>query len=593
MNTQEKDILYQIYKTQYTNQRELSEATGHSLGIVNRAIGELLNEGLLNEEMQLTEKARIYINEKKTRNAIILAAGIGMRMVPINMEVPKGLIEINGEPLIERIICQLHENGIRKIYIVVGFMKEQYEYLIDKYNVELVVNSEYAEKNNLYSLKMVQKYLSNTYIIPCDVWCKTNPFNKYELYSWYMVTDCMDENSTIKVNRKKELVIAPDGKPGNTMIGIAYLTDSDAKIVSEKLQLLCEDRRNDNEFWEKTLYKKNRMIIAAKVVSEDDTIEINTYEQLRELDENSNQLKTEAIDIICNALDVSSKSITNITVLKKGMTNRSFLFSCKNKKFIMRIPGEGTDELIDRKKEANVYNIIRSKNICDNIIYINAENGYKITEYIENARSCDPLNLQDVKHCMKRLKEFHDMKLKVEHDFNLFSQLEFYEGLWRGESSAYKDYYETKENVLSLKTYIEKHAVEKVLTHIDAVPDNFLFVKENGEEQVRLIDWEYAGMQDPHVDIAMFAIYSLYNRKQVDQLIDIYFSGECSEVNRIKIYCYIAVCGLLWSNWCEYKRKLGIEFGEYSLKQYRYAKDYYRIVKRLIGDIDNHSEGDN
>ena len=69
-----------------------------------------------------------------------------MRMVPINTEVPKGLIEINGEPLIERLIKQLHEVGIENIYIVVGFLKEQYEYLIDKYSVRLIVNPDYAIK---------------------------------------------------------------------------------------------------------------------------------------------------------------------------------------------------------------------------------------------------------------------------------------------------------------------------------------------------------------------------------------------------------------------------------------------------------------
>ena len=58
---------------------------------------------------------------------MILAAGYGMRMVPINVEVPKGLLEIKGEPLIERLICQLHEVGVSEIDIVVGFMKEQYE----------------------------------------------------------------------------------------------------------------------------------------------------------------------------------------------------------------------------------------------------------------------------------------------------------------------------------------------------------------------------------------------------------------------------------------------------------------------------------
>jgi len=86
-------------------------------------------------------------------------------------------------------------------------------------------------------------------------------------------------------------------------------------------------------------------------------------------------------------------------------------------------------------------------------------------------------------------------------------------------------------------------------------------------------------MQDPHVDLAMFCIYAMYDREHVEKLIDAYFEGECSKENRIKIYCYIAACGLLWSNWCEYKLHLGVEFGEYSLRQYRFGKEYYRIAK--------------
>ena len=136
----------------------------------------------------------------------------------------------------------------------------------------------------------------------------------------------------------------------------------------------------------------------------------------------------------------------------------------------------------------------------------------------------------------------------------------------------FRDYEKTKEKVFKLKGFIEQNAGEKVLTHIDAVPDNFLFTAEGDE--VRLIDWEYAAMQDPHVDLAMFSIYSFYDREQIDNLIDIYFDGNCDKNTRLKIYCYVAIGGLLWSNWCEYKRTLGVEFGEYSLRQYRYAKEY-------------------
>lgn len=579
MNKQESDILNALLLEPFINQRVLAEVSGHSLGVVNRSLKELIKAGYLNEAICPTAKAVAEYKNKTPKRAIILAAGFGMRMVPINTEMPKGLLEVNGEPLIERIIKQLHEVGIQEIYVVVGFMKEKYEYLMDEYGVELVVNPDYAAKNNLHSLRLVKEHLENAYIVPCDIWCDRNPFHRHELYSWYMVSDLVENESNVRVNRKMELVTVPENVGGNAMIGISYLTKEDSDTVSARIEELCKNPQYDGSFWEEALYNKDRMIVTARVVHSADVVEINTYEQLREIDSDSNQLKTDAIRLICKALCAKPEEVTDITVLKKGMTNRSFLFTCKDKKYIMRIPGEGTDQLINRRQEAAVYYAIADKNICDDIAYINPENGYKITEFLEGARVCDPTDYEDVKKCMNRLRDFHALKLKVAHEFDIFGQMEFYETLWDGTPSVYKDYEKTKANVWSLKPYIDAHTDEKILTHIDAVPDNFLFIQKDGKEEIRLIDWEYAGMQDPHVDIAMFCIYSLYNKRQVDRLIAAYFTDGCDDATRIKIYCYIAACGLLWSNWCEYKRNLGVEFGEYSLRQYRYAKDYYRIVK--------------
>lgn len=586
MNKQESDILGVLLQESFINQRTLALMSGHSLDVVNRSLKELINLGYLNENITLTDKAREEFKEKTPKRAIILAAGVGMRMVPINTEYPKGLLEINEEPLIERIIKQLHEVGISEIYVVVGFMKEKYEYLIDEYNVELVVNSQYRSKNNLHSLNLVKEHLSNSYIIPSDIWCDNNPFRANEFYSWYMVSDLVDDESDIRVNRKMELVKVSGISGGNAMIGICYLTEDDAKSVKKRVEELCNNPKYDDVFWEEALYSKDRMIVRARVVHSSDVVEINTYEQLREIDSSSNQLKTDAIDVISEVLNVKSDEIIDIKVLKKGMTNRSFLFSCNKKKYIMRIPGEGTDKLINREHEADVYKAISGKNISDNLVYINPKNGYKITEFLENARTCDPEDNEDVIKCMEKLRAFHEAELKVNHETDLFKQIEFYESLWNGVPSAYKDYEQTKRNVFSLKPYIDSHITKKALTHIDAVYDNFLFVNLNGKEEIRLIDFEYAGIGDPHVDIAMFSIYSLYNKEQVDFLIRAYFKGEtCDDETRIKIYCYIAVSGLLWSNWCEYKRNLGVEFGEYSLRQYRYAKEYYRLVQNELNKL--------
>ena len=583
MNIAECNILMELQRSGSTSQRALARAVGHSLGVVNRSLKALHEAGYIDDGCRPTEKAAAELRARQPRQAVILAAGAGMRMIPLNMEVSKGLLEVNGEVLIERLIRQLQEVGIRKIYVVVGFMKEKYEYLMDAYGVELIVNPEYAVKNNLHSLYLAREHLTNAYVIPCDSWCSHNPFSREELYSWYMVTDRFDLDSSVRVSHKGELIAVPKGTAGNSMIGICYLTQPDSDTVCTRLEAMDAEPRYDDVFWEETLRDKGRMIVPARLMDAGEIVSIKTFEQLRELDSQSDHLKSEAIRTICDALHADMEEITQVTVLKKGMTNRSFLFSCKGKRYIMRIPGEGTAQLVDRRHEAAVYQAIREKNICDDIAYISPDNGYKITEYLADARVCNPEKAEDVRRCMQRLREFHELRLTVAHAFDIFGQIEFYESLWNGAPSIYKDYRQTKENVFSLRGYIDAHVQERVLTHIDAVPDNFLFVKrDDGSEEIRLIDWEYAGMQDPHVDIAMFCIYALYDRRQVDETIAAYFPGGCSEAVRLKIYCYIAACGLLWSNWCEYKWTLGVEFGEYSLRQYRYAKEYYRIVRDTL-----------
>lgn len=587
MNIQEMNIMNAIKKEGFGNQRMLSEHTGLSLGKVNQSLRELQEQGYLNGQMGLTALAEEVFAEHQPKNAIILAAGYGMRMVPINTEISKGMLEVHGEILIERIIRQLQEAGICDISVVVGFMKEEYEYLIDKYQVKLVVNREYAAKNNLHSLALISGKIENTYIVPCDIWCGANPFSCRELYSWYMVTELVDDESTVRVNRKQELVKAVGG--GNQMIGIAYISKADSKAVQKRLEELDGNKNYKDCFWEEVLFEKDRMLAAARMASSVNTYEINTFEQLKELDADSSQLKTEVITLIASVLKVPEDEVTDITVLKKGMTNRSFRFTCQGKQYIMRIPGEGTEQLLNRQQEYQVYSAIRELDLCDDIYYIDPENGYKMTAFLEGARVCDPENMEDVRRCMECLRGFHGLGLTVGHSFDIFGQMEFYESLWGQKASCYRDYRTTKSKIYELKEYIDRQPKDWVLTHIDAVPDNFMFVPEVFGERICMIDWEYAGMQDPHVDIAMFCIYALYEREQVEQLIQLYFPESCPKQVRVKIYCYIAVCGLLWSNWCEYKRGLGVEFGEYSLRQYRYAKDYYKIAKeemeRLREDV--------
>ena len=110
------------------------------------------------------------------KTAIILAAGKSNRFAPFTYEKPKGLFRVRGEVLIERQIRQLQEAGVKDIYVVVGYMKEKFFYLEQKFGVQLIVNNEFGKKGNLYSLYVARRYLSNTYICCADHYFVNNPF---------------------------------------------------------------------------------------------------------------------------------------------------------------------------------------------------------------------------------------------------------------------------------------------------------------------------------------------------------------------------------------------------------------------------------
>ena len=573
MNIKEIEILRNINKD--FSQRELANRFNISLGKVNQIINKLKKEKFIDDNNNITLKTRNYLKKHHPRNAVILAAGYGMRMVPINTEEPKGLLEVKGETLIERLISQLHEVGVQNIKVVVGFMKYHYEFLIYKYNVKLVVNSHYKDWNNIYSLFLVKDDISDTYVLPCDVWFEKNPFSTIEDESWYLFGEEQVPGSNWQVKNNEKVRF--NSSKGNKMIGLAYLNEMQGKNISKLLEKSIEEKQYAS-FWEDVLENKKNFLLKGKLISDNSHAEINSYEQLLDLDSGSTHLKNDAIEIIENILKVNKKDIHNIHTLKKGMTNRSFIFTVNNKRYIMRIPGEGTDKLIDRREEYDVYQRVKKEPYTETILYLNPDNGYKISEFLENTRNSDSNNVQDVKESMNVLRKFHSQNYQVDHTFDIWKQIDFYESL-RKTASAYRDYEEIKDRVLKLKPFIDDNVTKWSLCHIDANYDNFLIDQNNN---VFLIDWEYAGMQDPDLDIAMYAIYAGYTKEKIDQLINIYYENKVSENIRYKIYAYVAVGGLLWSNWCEYKQSLGLDFGEYSLAQYRYAKEYSKLVLNYL-----------
>lgn len=279
------------------------------------------------------------------------------------------------------------------------------------------------------------------------------------------------------------------------------------------------------------------------------------------------------LEVIQSVFNIKNNDI-ELTPLKQGMTNDSFIFSLNNERYIIRVPGVNTEKIINRHQEYDVYQAIKDEEFVEPVIYIDRDKGYKISKFIENSHTVNPKDWNEINACLKRLKEFHNQSHRVEHYFDVFEHINYYESLMPN-ASKYEDYKETKKNIESLEPIIENLVKDWTLCHIDAVCDNFL-VTEN--QDVYLIDFEYAAMQDPDLDVAMFIVYSLFNRQEIDRIIDIYFEHQATPLKRYKIYSYIAIVGLLWSNWCEAKQDQELLNSSYAQQQYNYAKTFYQIV---------------
>ena len=114
----------------------------------------------------------------------------------------------------------------------------------------------------------------------------------------------------------------------------------------------------------------------------------------------------------------------------------------------------------------------------------------------------------------------------------------------------------------------------KVLCHVDFVEVNFLFTKEKDY----LLDWEYAGMADPLIDIAVFVVYGGLQDQEIITLLEAYLQREATDEEVLVTQSYVALMGFLWALWTQYKQSCGDDFGTYGMEQYQYARKYGRIV---------------
>lgn len=227
----------------------------------------------------------------KVERAIIMAAGIGKRMQPVTLYTPKPMVKVNGVRMIDTVIRGLHQNGIYKIYVVVGHLKDQFRKLEKEYEgVQLIENPYYAVCNNISSLYVARDHIENAIILDGDqiIYNPEILTPEFERSGYNCVwTDKETDEWLLTVrNGIVEECSRTGGKGGWQLYSVSRWTSEDGKKLKRHLEMEFEQKKNTQIYWDDVAlfcYPEEYQLGIRKM-NREDIIEIDNLNELMQMD---------------------------------------------------------------------------------------------------------------------------------------------------------------------------------------------------------------------------------------------------------------------------------------------------------------------
>lgn len=282
-------VLTYLEKTEnHKTQREIAEATEMSVGSVNNVLASLTEQGLLEKKM-LTQKAYEVLEPYRVKRAVFIAAGFGHRLVPITLNTPKPLVRVNGTRMIDTQIDAVLAAGIREIYIVRGYLGEQFDQLLYKYPmIRFIENTVYNEANNISSAMCARHLLQNAYVMEADlVLFNPNVITKYQYTSNYLgVPVEKTDDWCFETKNRVITALKQGGVKCYHEFGISYWTAEDGAKLYEDIKKVYDMPGGKERYWDQAPleYCKENYQIEVRTCTFDDVIEIDTFSDLKKLD---------------------------------------------------------------------------------------------------------------------------------------------------------------------------------------------------------------------------------------------------------------------------------------------------------------------
>ena len=504
-----------------------------------------------------------------------MAAGLSSRFAPISYERPKGTLKVRGEILVERQIRQLHEAGITNITLVVGYKKEYFFYLADKYGVDIVVNREYATRNNNGSLWLVKDRLDNTYVCSSDDYFTTNPFEPYVYKSYYSANyvEGPTDEWCIKTGPADRITGATVGGANAwVMLGHVYFDRNFSATFREILEQVYHLPETVSKLWE-SIYLDHIKSFDMVIRRYPDGVihEFDSVDELRSFDplfmEN---VDSEVFDHIVATLGCQKSDIRDFYPLKQGITNLSCHFTVGDDEYVYRHPGIGTEKIVDRSAEFAGLRLAAELGIDDTFLTGDPAAGWKISRFVRDVRNLDVTRPEELKAAMEMDRALHTSGRVLDRCFDFVTEGLRYEGLLKTFGPIdVPGYFELRDKVLRLKAFADADGFEVVPSHNDFFPPNFLVDKDGN---ISLIDWEYAGMSDMAADFGTMTVCTAeMTRERAAAALEYYLGHAPSEREARHFFAYEVFAGWCWYLWALVKEAEGDDVGEWLYIYYSHA----------------------
>ena len=286
------DILTYLLESEvYVSQRDLSNKLDTSLGTINNDMKDLAKMGYV-ESGKISLMGIEALNPYKVQRAIFIAAGFGSRMLPIILNTPKPLIKVKGIRIIETMLDAVIKAGIEEIYIVRGYLSSNFDVLLEKYPmIQFVKNEDYIETNNISSAIKVKDKFKNAYVFDADLFLyNSNLITTYQFSSNYLgIPTERTDDWCLKTKNDRVTGMYLGGEHCYRMVGMSYWTQSDGERIEKDIEEVYSLPGGKERFWDQVIldYHIENYNISVRECSSKDVVEVNTFSELKELDDTS------------------------------------------------------------------------------------------------------------------------------------------------------------------------------------------------------------------------------------------------------------------------------------------------------------------